>query len=130
MTIACIIGAVTFLPSIFLNIALLMGAPFGLFAMNGRYKVVPKELRKAFILPTFMQFVSLFVLLSAGKILPETIPHEITRVLAFFFALYHLFYTATVIFSTSHKERTVMGLFASITTIAFWIVAFSTLNWQ
>ena len=68
--------------------------------------------------------------LSAGKVLPMLFPFEITRILAFFFAVYLTFYTATVLFSTSHKEKTVMGLFAIGATICFWITAFGTLNWD
>ena len=93
MTIAAIIGAITFLPSIALNIALACGAPLGNYAMNARFKVIPPEIRKAFIVPTIMQFVALFVLLSAGHVLPETIPFVVMRILAFFFALYLTFST-------------------------------------
>ena len=113
--------------SIALNIALGCGAPLGDYAMNAKHKVVPKEIRRAFIVPTVMQFVALFILLFAGRVLPEIIPYMITRIFCFFFALYLTFYTATVLFSTSLKERTVMGVFAVATTICFWIVAFGTL---
>ena len=130
MIIAAIIGAVAFLPSIVLNIALACGAPWGAYAMNAQHKVIPPKVRKAFIVPTTLQFVALFVLLSAGGILPETIPFLITRILAFFFALYLTFYTATVLFSTAHKERTVMGTFAVITAVCYWITAFGTLSWE
>lgn len=130
MIIATIIGAVFFLPSIALNVALAFGAPFGMYAMNGRNKVVPKEVRKAFIVPICMQLVAMFVLLSAGRVIPEIIPFMITRILAFFFAVYLTFYTATVLFSTSRKERTVMGLFAIVATVCFWITAFGTLDWD
>lgn len=128
MTIATIIGAIFFLPSIALNVALAFGAPLGLYAMNGRNKVVPKEARKAFIIPICMQFFAMFVLLSAGRIVPEIIPFMITRILAFFFAVYLTFYTATVLFSTAYRERMVMGSFAVVATICFWITAFGTLN--
>lgn len=128
MFIAAAIGAVAFLPSIILNIALACGAPWGAYAMNAQHKVIPPELRKAFIVPTCLQFVALFVLLSAGGILPEIIPFLITRILSFFFALYVTFYTATVLFSTSCKERTVMGSFAVVSAVCFWIVAVGTLN--
>ena len=130
MIIATIIGAVFFLPSIALNVALAFGAPLGMYAMNGRNKVVPKEVRKAFIVPICMQLVAMFVLLSAGRIIPEIIPFMITRILAFFFAVYLTFYTATVLFSTSRKERMVMGLFAIVATVCFWITAFGTLDWN
>jgi len=128
MFIATAIGAVAFLPSIVLNIALACGAPWGAYAMNAQHKVIPPELRRAFIVPTCLQFVALFVLLSAGGILPEIIPFLITRILSFFFALYVTFYTATVLFSTSYKERTVMGSFAVMSAVCFWIVAVGTLN--
>lgn len=127
MMISAIIGAVTFLPSIALNIALANGAPLGMYAMCGRHKVVPKEVRRAFVVPIIMQFVALFVLLSAGQIIPETIPYAITRILAFFFSLYVTFYAATVLFSTSSKERHVMGPFAIATSVCFWVTAFGTL---
>ena len=130
MLIVSIIAAISFLPSIILNIALACGAPLGAYAMNGRHKVVPKEVRRAFVMPIIMQFVALFVLLSAGQIIPEIIPFVITRILAFFFALYLTFYTATVLFSNAHKERTVMGFFAIVASICFWITAFGTLNWE
>lgn len=128
MFIAAAIGAVAFLPSIVLNIALACGAPWGAYAMNAQHRVIPPELRSAFIVPTCLQFVALFVLLSAGGILPELIPFLITRILSFFFALYVTFYTATVLFSTSYKERTVMGSFAVVSAVCFWIVAVGTLN--
>ena len=128
MFIAAAIGAVAFLPSIVLNIALAYGAPWGAYAMNAQHRVIPPELRKAFIVPTCLQFVALFVLLSAGGILPEIIPFLITRILSFFFALYVTFYTATVLFSTSYKERTVMGSFAVVSAVCFWIVGVGTLN--
>lgn len=128
--ISAIIGAMAFLPSIALNVALGCGAPLGDYAMNGRHKVVPKEVRRAFLVPTIMQFVALFILLSAGQILPEIIPYMITRIFCFFFALYLTFYTATVLFSTSRKERCVMGPFAIASSICFWITAFCTLNWN
>ena len=129
MIIATIIGAVFFFPSIALNVALAFGAPLGMYAMNGRNQVVPKEVRKAFIVPICMQFVAMFVLLSAGHIIPEVIPFAITRILAFFFSLYLTFYTATVLFSTSRKERMVMGFFAIVSTVCFWITAFGSLDW-
>lgn len=129
MIIATIIGAVFFFPSIALNVALAFGAPLGMYAMNGRNKVVPKEVRKAFIVPICMQFIAMFVLLSAGHIIPEVIPFAITRILAFFFSLYLTFYTATVLFSTSRKERMVMGFFAIVSTVCFWITAFGSLDW-
>ena len=128
MIIAAAIGAVAFLPSIVLNIALACGAPWGAYAMNAQHRVIPPEVRKAFIVPPALQVVALFVLLSAGGILPEIIPFLITRILAFFFALYLTFYAATVLFSTSYKERTVMGSLAVVSTICFWIVAFGTLG--
>lgn len=130
MFFASIIGALFFLPSIALNIALACGAPLGMFAMNGRHKVVPKEVRKAFIVPICMQFVALFILLSAGTVIPSPIPFVVTRILSFFFALYLTFYMATVLFSTSYKERRVMGMFAVVSTICFWVVAFGTLSWN
>ena len=125
--IAAIIGAIVFLPSLALNIALACGAPLGMYAMNGRHKVVPKEIRRAFVMPIILQFVALFSILSAGHVLPETIPFGIIRILAFFFAVYLTFYTATVLFSLSAKERHVMGFFAIASTICFWIVAVGTI---
>jgi len=124
---AAIIGSFFFLPSIALNIALSCGAPLGMYAMNGRHRIVPAEVRRAFILPIIMQFVALFTILSAGHVLPELIPFGITRILAFFFAVYLTFYTATVLFSLSAKERHVMGTLAIASTICFWIVAVGTI---
>ncbi len=125
--IAAIIGAIVFLPSLALNIALACGAPLGMYAMNGRHKIVPKEIRRAFVMPIILQFVAFFTILSAGHVLPETIPFGIIRILAFFFAVYLTFYTATVLFSLSAKERHVMGFFAIASTICFWIVAVGTI---
>ena len=125
--IAAIIGAIVFLPSLALNIALACGAPLGMYAMNGRHKIVPKEIRRAFVMPIILQFVALFTILSAGHVLSETIPFGIIRILAFFFAVYLTFYTATVLFSLSAKERHVMGFFAIASTICFWIVAVGTI---
>lgn len=128
--IAAIIGAIFFLPSILLNIGLAFGAPLGSFAMQGRYRVVPKEIRRAFLVPIIMQLFALFILLSAGGVIPETIPFGITRVVCFFYALYLTFYSAVTLFSTCHRERTVMGSLAVVATICYWITAFGTLNWD
>ena len=98
-----------------------------MYAMNGRHKIVPKEIRRAFVMPIILQFVALFTILSAGHVLPETIPFGIIRILAFFFAVYLTFYTATVLFSLSAKERHVMAFFAIASTISFWIVAVGTI---
>lgn len=134
MMIAAIIGAVAFAPSIGLNIALALGAPLGAYAMSGRHRVVPKEVRKAFVVPIIMQFVALWFLLTAGAVLPEAanqlLPFIITRIFAFFFALYLTFYAATVLFSASHKEKTVMGFFAVVSAFCFWATAFGTLNYD
>lgn len=132
--IAAIIGAAAFLPSIGLNVALALGAPLGAYAMSGRHRIVPKEVRKAFIMPIVMQFVALWFLLTAGEAFPETVnqllPKVITQIFSFFFALYLTFYTATVLFSASHKEKTVMGTFAVISTFCFWATAFGTLSYD
>lgn len=134
MTIAAIIGAITFAPSIGLNIALALGAPLGAYAMSGRHRVVPQEVRKAFVMPIIMQFVALWFLLTAGAVLPDAanqlLPFVITQIFAFFFALYLTFYTATVLFSASYKEKTVMGFFAVVTSICFWVTAFGTLSYE
>ncbi|MCQ2122626.1 MAG: hypothetical protein MJZ25_00395 [Fibrobacter sp.] len=134
MLIPAIIGAISFLPSVALNIALALGAPLGMYAMNGRHRVVPKEVRRAFIVPIIMQFVSLWFLLTAGNVLPEAasqlLPRIITTIFAFFFSLYMTFYMATVLFSTSRKEKMVMGFFAIVTTICYWATAFGTLNYD
>lgn len=134
MFIAAIVGAAAFLPSVALNIALALGAPLGMYAMNGRHRVVPKEVRRAFIMPIIMQFVAMWFLLTAGNILPAAasnlLPRIITTIFTFFFSLYMTFYMATVLFSTSHKEKTVMGFFAIVTTICYWATAFGTLNYE
>ncbi|MCQ2097371.1 MAG: hypothetical protein MJY87_05430 [Fibrobacter sp.] len=130
MNIAALIGAITFLPSLGLNIALALGAPLGVYAMNAKYTVIPKELRPAFVMPIVMQFAALWFILTGGEVLPDgashLIPGVITTIFAFFFALYMTFYTATLLFSSSYKEKTVMGSFGAITTVCYWITAIST----
>lgn len=134
MFIPALIGAIFFLPSIGLNIALACGAPLGMYAMNGRHRVIPKEVRRAFVMPIVMQFVAMWFLLTGGHVMPEAVcqilPDIITKIFVFFFALYFTFYMATVLFSTSHKEKTVMGFFAIVSTICFWATAFGTLNYD
>ena len=128
MNFFALIGGVTFLPSLCLNVALALGAPLGVYAMNAKYTVIPRELRRAFIMPILMQCVSLWFLLTAGEVLPSAasllIPHVITLIFAFFFALYQSFYTATLLFSVSYKEKTVMGSLGVITTVCYWATAF------
>ncbi|MCF0222605.1 MAG: hypothetical protein HUK19_09950 [Fibrobacter sp.] len=133
MFVPALVGAIFFSPSIGLNIALALGAPLGMYAMNGRHRIVPKEVRRAFVVPIIMQFVAMWFLLTAGHVLPEflcqVLPEIITKIFIFFFALYLTFYMATVIFSTSQKEKTVMGFFAVVSAICFWITAFGSLNY-
>ena len=133
MFIPALIGAIFFIPSVALNIALALGAPLGMYAMNGRHRVVPQEIRRAFIVPIIMQFVAMWFLLTAGNVLPPAasnlLPRIITTIFTFFFSLYMTFYMATVLFSTSRKEKTVMGFFAIVTAACYWATAFSTLNY-
>ncbi len=129
MNYAALIGAITFLPSLGLNIALALGAPLGMFAMNGKYRVVPKGLRPAFVMPIIMQFVAMWFLLTAGHVPPEALsnflPNIITIIFAFFFACYMSFYMATLFFSTSYKEKWVMGPLAVVTAVCYWLTAIS-----
>lgn len=134
MNYAAVIGFFAFFPSIFLNVALALGAPLGAYAMSGRFRVIPKEARKAFVMPIIMQFVAMWFLLTAGSVLPNflcrILPFVITQIFSFFFALYLTFYAATVLFSASHKEKTVMGFFAIVSAFCFWATAFGTLNYD
>lgn len=127
MIIPAAIGAITFLPSLGLNIALALGAPLGMFAMGGKYRVIPKGLRPAFVMPIIMQFVAMWFLLTAGHVLPETLctilPNIITIIFTFFFACYMTFYMATLFFSISPKEKWVMGPLAVVTAICYWVTA-------
>lgn len=127
MIIAALIGAITFLPSLGLNIALALGAPLGMFAMNGKYRVMPKGLRPAFVMPIIMQFCALWFILTAGHVLPLEIstllPKIVTIIFTFFFACYMAFYTVTLFFSISFKEKWIMGSFGAITTVCYWVTA-------
>lgn len=118
-----IIGVLAFLPIVGLYFLLVLGYPYGEFAMGGKYKVVPKEKRNLLLLSIVVQLLAIAVILQTARILPLLFSLFITRRICYFFAVYFSLNIIANAFSKSKKERLVMTPIAIVIAICFWMTA-------
>ncbi|MCK9181338.1 MAG: hypothetical protein M0P13_00460 [Fibrobacteraceae bacterium] len=87
-------------------------------------RFAPKEIRKAYLLPTILQLFSIFILIEQAKLIPYIIPHEIITGFSYFFSLY-LTYTAVIaITGVGKKHRILFSVLWSTAAVIFWITSF------
>ena len=119
------VGACLLLVVIILNILLICGFPLGELTMGGRYKGVwPKELRIIAIGQLLVQLFALYILLSAGAIIPLLFTKRITQIICFVFAVFFVSNTFMNFISKSKKEKYIMTPMSAIEVICFMIVGF------
>ncbi|MNY30360.1 hypothetical protein D3C86_1644660 [compost metagenome] len=100
-----------------------MGLPYGDFAMGGKYKVMPKQLRVACIISVLIQLIAIVFLLQAGNIISIDALEIIAKGVCYFFALYLFVNTIMNALSKSRKEKIVMTPLSFLTAICFLITA-------
>ena len=119
------VGACLLLVVIILSILLICGFPLGELTMGGRYKGVwPKELRIIAIGQLLVQLFALYILLSAGAIIPLLFTKRITQIICFVFAVFFVSNTFMNFISKSKKEKCIMTPMSVIEAICFMIVGF------
>ena len=119
------VGACLLLVVIILSILLICGFPLGELTMGGIYKGVwPKKLRIIAIGQLLVQLFALYILLSAGTIIPLLFTKRMTKIICFIFAAFFLSNTFMNFVSRSKKEKYIMTPMSAIEAICFMIAGF------
>lgn len=121
--IVAIIGSAAFFSASLLYICLALGLPYGEFAMGGKYKVMPTNMRYVCALSVLIQWFAILILLQTAGLIPLLVSSEITRGICFFFAVYLSINVVMNAFSKSKKEKYIATPLSVITAICFWFTA-------
>jgi hypothetical protein len=121
--ITALTGSVAFLAVAILYILLAMGLPYGDFAMGGKYKVMPKQMRVACAISVLIQLVAIMFILQAGNVISIDALKTIAKGVCYFFAFYLIVNTIMNALSNSKKEKLVMTPLSFLTAICFLITA-------
>ena len=117
------IGSIVFLIAIILYVLLALGLPYGEFAMGGKYKVLPKQMRIICAISVFIQLFGVLSLLQTGNIINIDLLEPVSRGVSYFFAIFLSLNTIINAFSKSKKERFVMTPLSLIAAICFFLTA-------
>lgn len=115
------IGSSTFAGAAILYILLSLGLPYGEFAMGGKHRIMPSQMRVACAISVVIQLVAILYLLQAGHVISIGLPFD--RAVCYFFTVYLILNTVLNILSKSKKERLVMTPLSLITGICFGFTA-------
>lgn len=121
-----IVGAVTFSIAVILYFLLILGFPLGDFALGGKYKILPVNLRVICAISMVIQLFAILIILQTGGILPLIFSVNVTRGFCFFFAVYLSFNVIMNVFSKSKKEQLIVGSISLVTAVCFWITAITS----
>ncbi|RKP53138.1 hypothetical protein D7Z26_15530 [Cohnella endophytica] len=121
-----LIGSVSFLAVAILYILLAMGLPYGDFAMGGKHKVMPKQLRVACAISVLIQLIAILFILQAGNVISIDALKTIAKGVCYFFAVYLIVNTIMNALSKSKKEKLVMTPLSFLTAICFLITAMNS----
>ncbi|WP_409290460.1 hypothetical protein [Peribacillus sp. SCS-37] len=120
------IGSLAFFAVAVLYILLVLGFPYGDFAMGGRYKVMPKQMRIACFISVCIQFAAILFLLQAGHVIAIAALRSMATGACYVFAFYLIINTIMNAFSKSKKERLVMTPLSLLTAICFLVTAMNS----
>ncbi|WP_339288802.1 hypothetical protein [Paenibacillus sp. FSL E2-0201] len=115
------IGSITFAGAVILYILLSLGLPYGEFAMGGKHRIMPSQMRIACAISVVIQLIAIFYLLQAGHVISIGLPFD--RGICYFFAVYLILNTVMNLLSDSKKERLVMTPLSLVTAICFGLTA-------
>lgn len=118
------VGACLLLIVIILSIFLICGFPLGELTMGGKYKIWPKEFRIIAIGQLLVQLFALYILLSAGSVIPLLFTKRIAKIICFVFAVFFVSNTFMNFISKSKKEKYIMTPMSAIEAICFMSVGF------
>lgn len=119
------VGACLLIIIIILSVLLICGFPLGELTMGGMYKGVwPKKLRIIAVGQLLIQLFALYILLSAGTIIPLLLTNKTTKIICFIFAVFFVSNTFMNFISKSRKEKCIMTPMSAIEAICFIIVGF------
>lgn len=121
--ITAIIGSITISFIAILYITLVLGLPYGEFAMGGKYTVMPKAMRVMCAISVFVQIFAMIILLQTGNVLTTKIPDNVAKIGCYVFAIYLVLNTIMNAISKSKKEKYIMTPLAAITAICFFVTA-------
>lgn len=121
--IPALIGSVTFLAVVILYILLAIGLPYGDFALGGKYKILPKQMRVTCAISVLIQLVAIMFILQAGNVISIGALKPLAKWVCYFFALYLILNTVMNALSKSKKEKLVMTPLSFVTAICFLITA-------
>ncbi|WP_223254238.1 hypothetical protein [Halobacillus halophilus] len=107
-------------------VLLALGLPYGEFAMGGKYKILPKQMRVACAISVLIQLAAILFLLQAGHVLSIDLIAPIARGVCYFFAFYLFLNTVMNLFSKSNKEKLVMTPLSLTTAICFLMTALNS----
>ena len=118
------IGAGLLVIVIVMSILLICGVPLGEFSMGGRFgKKWPPKIRLLALTQLLSQLFALYIILSAGAIIPYLLNKDATRVVCYVFAVFFFFNTVMNIISPSKKEKFVMTPMSLGAAVCFLITA-------
>lgn len=118
------IGASLLIIVIVMSILLICGVPLGEFSMGGRFgKKWPPKIRLLALTQLLSQLFALYIILSAGAIIPYLLNKDATRVVCYVFAVFFFFNTVMNIISPSKKEKFVMTPMSLGAAVCFLITA-------
>lgn len=118
------VGAFILLAVIILSILLICGFPLGELTMGGKYKIWPKKLRMIAIGQLLLQLFALYILLSAGAVIPLLFTRKMTKIICFVFAVFFVSNTFMNFVSKSKKEKCIMTPMSAIEAICFAVAGF------
>jgi len=110
-----------YLGAVILYVLLSLGLPYGEFAMGGRHRIMPPQMRVACGVSVVIQLIAILYLLQAGNVISIGLPFD--RRVCYFFAVYLILNTIMNLLSRSMKEKLVMTPLSLITAICFGITA-------
>lgn len=96
------IGSITFAGAVILYILLSLGLPYGEFAMGGKHRIMPSQMRIACAISVVIQLIAIFYLLQAGHVISIGLPFD--RGICYFFAVYLILNTVMNLLSDSKKK--------------------------
>lgn len=121
--ITAIIGSITISLIAILYIALVLGSPYGEFAMGGKYMVMPKLMRVKYAVAVFIQIFGMIILLQTGNVFSTKIPNNVANIGCYVFTAYLTLNTIMNAISKSKKEKYIMTPLTAITAICFFVTA-------
>lgn len=119
--ITAITGSALILVIIILYLLLVLGYPYGEYAMGGQNKVLPPKMKVTAAIAIILQVIILIVLLEAGNILNTGLPSQVVSIAGYIFAAYLSVNIVMNLMSKSRKERMVMTPLSAIAAVCYWI---------